>query len=408
MRKRIIAILLLLMMVLNSSSQIVDVQAATTAGKKYLVLVEATKGQWIAYDNLVRISDGKPVISAEIMARALGYLYEAHTNSTEQIILTKSNNVSNTYTVGKKYYTYQSGKTKSKISTKSKAAVRINNLYYCDPESLGKLCYYSYFSGNTIKTYNKYSDIDGIYCFSTVKKAKSLPKYNQVYTPNSQLWYKTFVDLNVKEVDSVELYGVTFPRRDHFLEVYETKEDINRKRFPVFQAIKDKSIEYSEAYRKANNINISYSGSFEFTADKYMTFAYAKETHNYFYAFAVQNERINGEDYWCLNITTQFQPVEADLNALKAVCYLISCTPETLYKVITYDLYEFPVVPGIPGVVRANEGDGWIGELCREYGDFAIYTEENMNVYTTLDTKNKNLYPHVPFLPLISYYIKKA
>lgn len=407
MRSKIITILLLLVMVLSSSTHGVNVNAATS-NKKYLVLVEQTKGHWIAYDNLVRVFDGKPMISAEIMARALGYLYEEHTYSTEQVILTKANNVKLTYTVGKKYYTYQNGKTKTKVTTKNKAAVKINNLHYCEPASLGKLCYYSYFSGDAIKSYKKYSDIAGIYCFSTVKKPTSLPKYNKVYTPYSQLWYKTHVDLNVKEYDSVELYGVTFPRRDHFLELYETRDDINRKSFPEFQAIQDKVKEYTEAYRKANNIKTSSNGSFELTADRNSTFAYLKETHTFFHAFSVVDDTINGEDYWVLNMNTQFQPVEADLNALKAVCYLISSTPETLYNVITYDLYEFPIVPGIPGLEGSNVGDEWIGVISREYGDFAIYIEEGLDVYTKLDTREKKIYPHVPFMPGISYYIKKA
>lgn len=407
MRKRLIAILLLLVMFFNCSAHGINVKAASSA-KKYLVLVEQTKGQWIAYDNLVTVSDGKPMISAEIMARALGYLYKEHTYSTEQFILTKTNNVKLTYTVGKKYYNYQSGKTKTKITTKNKAAVKINNLHYCDPATLGKLCNYSYFSGDAIKPYKKYDNITGIYCFSTVKKTTSLPSYKKVYTPYSQLWYKTFVDLNVKEYDSVELYGVTFPRRDHFLELYETKDDINRKSFPEFQAIQDKVKEYTQAYRKVNNIKTTSSGSFELTADRNSTFAYLKETYTFFHAFSVIVDSINGEDYWVLSINTQFQPVEADLNALKAVCYLISSTPETLYNVITYDLYEFPVVPGIPGVEGSNVGDEWIGVLAREYGDFAIYVEEGLEVYTTLNTKNRNLYPHVPFMPGLSYYIKKA
>jgi hypothetical protein len=356
-RNRIITIILLLVIVLNSLTHAVNVKAATTSNKKYLILVEQTKGHWIAYDNLVRIYDGKPMISAEIMARALGYLYETHTNSTKQFVLTKTNNISNTYTVGRKYYTYQSGKTKQKLTTKNVAAVSINNLYFCEPKSLAKLCNYSYFSGNDIKSYKKYSNISGIYCFSTVSKTKTLPKYNKVYTPYSQLWYKTFVDLNVEEKDSVELYGITFPRRENFLEVYQTKEDIDGNRFPEFQAMKDLSVEYTEAYRKANKIKTTGNGSFELVVDRNLTFAYLKETYTFFNAFSVYDHKINGEDYWSININTQFQPVEADLNALKAVCYFISSTPETLYNVITYDLYEFPVVPGIPGIENACVGE---------------------------------------------------
>lgn len=406
-RNRIITILILLIIVLNGTNDTKDVKAATSSNKKYLVLVEQTEGHWIAYDNLVRISNGKPMVSAEIMARALGYLYETHTNTSSQFVITKTNNVSNTYTIGKKYYNYQSGKTKTKITTKNSVAVTINNLYYCEPESLGKLCYYSYFNGDAIKSYKKYDDIDGVFCFSAVKKTKALPKYNKVYTPLSQLWYKTFVDLNVKERDSTTIYGVTFPRRNHFLEAYETKEDIDGKRFPVYQAMKDKSVEYTEAYRKENNIKVSSNGSFELVVDRNNTFAYLKETYTFFQAFSVQEEKINGEYYWMISMTSQFQPVEADLNALKAICYFISSTPETLYNVITYDLFKFPVVPGMPGLRNARVGDAWIGELSRAYGDFTICVTENMDV-NTYTGKDKNIYPSDPFFPTITYYIKKA
>lgn len=222
--KKIITITLLfvLAILLHNMMDAELVEAAGKSEKKYLILVEQAEGHWIAYDNLVHVSsEGKPMVSAEMIARALGYLYEENTNA-KQFVLSKTSNVSNTYTIGKKYYTTQSGNKNSKIKTTNTAAIDINNFYYCEPSTLGKLCYYTYFSKDTIKNYNKVAGVDGVLCFSVVKNIKSPPNYKKVMTPYFQLWYKTFKDLNVKEPGKSELYGVTFTARDHFLEYYET------------------------------------------------------------------------------------------------------------------------------------------------------------------------------------------
>jgi hypothetical protein len=250
--------------------------------------------------------------------------------------------------------------------------------------------------------------VDGVICFSAVKKTKNLPKYNKVYTPYSQLWYKTFENLEVKEPGETELYGVTFTARDHFLEVYETRDGLDGKYFPVYQAMKDKAAEYTKAYREANKVKTTVS-ELQLTVGGNSTFAYDKETNYFLHAILVQSETINNEDYYVINISQQFKQTEADLYSLKALCYYISSTPETLYNVITYDLFEYPVVPGIPGLKNGSVGEEWVGEIGREYGDFAICVNEGLNVDTILD-KYRDLYPGLPvsYLSGNSYYVKKA
>jgi hypothetical protein len=382
-------------------------EASTKSDKKYLILVEQTVGHWIAYDNLAILSsENKPMVSAEMMARALGYLYEEHTNTVKQFVLTKTTNVGNTYTIGKKYYTNKSGKAKTKIETKGPAAIDINNLYYCEASSLGKLCNYTYFSKDSIKDYTKVAGVDGVLCFSTVKNTKSLPNYKKVVTPYSQLWYKTFVDLKVGEPGKTELYGVTFTARDHLLESYEIKDDLDGKRSPVYQAMKDKALEYTTAYRKANNINTTIS-EYQLTVGGYCAFAYEKETHYFMHAISLNSITINNEDYWTINVVQHFGDNEADLNSLKALCYFISNTPETLYNVIVYDLFEYPVVPGIPGVRYGRVGEKWLSVIGREYGDFTISVKEDLSV-DALSGGDGGLHPWLPSISGNSYYVKKA
>ena len=406
-RNRMIALLIILIMFLHNMSYSELAEASTKSNKNYLILVEQAEGHWIAYDNLVHVSsDGKPMVSAEMMARALGYLYQEHVNTAKQFVLTKKANVSNTYTIGKKYYTAQSGKTKTKVETKSIVAVDINNLYYCEPSTLNKLCYYTFFSGKSIAGYETVAGVDGVLCFSTVKSRKSLPDYKKVMTPYSQLWYKTFVDLNVKEPGKTEIYGVTFTARDHMLESYEIKYGLDKKKSPVYQAMQDKALEYTKAYRKANKINTTVS-EYQLTVGGYSNFGYEKATHYFMHAISLNSVRINNEDYWTINVVQNFSDNEADLNSLKALCYFISSTPETLYNVIVYDLFEFPVVPGIPGVENGRVGEEWLGVIGREYGDFAISVKEGLNVHA-LSGRDRDLFAGLPSISTISYYVKKV
>lgn len=407
-RNRIIALLIMLTMLMHNMSFTDLAEASTKSDKKYLILVEQTGGNWIAYDNLAILSsENKPMVSAEMMARALGYLYEEHTNTAKQFILTKTTNVSNTYTIGKKYYNNKSGKTKTKIETKGTAAIDIDNLYYCEASTLGKLCNYTYFSKEAIKDYKKVAGVDGVLCFSTVKNTKSLPNYKKVVTPYSQLWYKTFVDLKVGESGKTELYGVTFTARDHMLESYEIKDDLDGKSFPVYQAMRDKAIEYTTAYRKANKINTTVS-EYQLTVGGYSAFRYDKTTHYYMHAISLNSITINNEEYWTISVVQHFSDNEADLNSLKALCYFISSTPETLYNVIVYDLFEYPVVPGIPGVRHGRVGEEWLSVIGKEYGNFTISVMEGLNVDALGSIDTGGLSAGYPSIAGNCYYVKKV
>lgn len=407
---RLLAFLLAMAVVFGGLLPVKQVSAAETKSKNYLILVEQTKGDWIAYDNIVRVTTaGKAMVPAQLMARALGYLYEDYARKVQQFALAKTEYNKNVYSVGDKNYIYQSGKTKSLKKEATAAAMNSNNVYYCEVNTLNTLCYVAYFSGNSIKQYKKYGDVDGIYCISTVSKAKSVPEYNKVYTPFSQLWYKTYVDLNVDEPGQTDLYGVNFKARDRFLQSYETSEDTDGKIFPVYRAMTNKAKVYTAAYRKANKIKADEIG-YQLTVNTNMNFTYQKATYDYFQAFSIHNARINNEDYWLFNITMQFRDTEADLNSLKALCYFISSTPETLYNVITYDLFTESVLPGVPGVRFGRDDENLIGELSREYGDFEIFVDENMATGYYQDKNGEYIYPDSPFSYYmgITYYVKQA
>ncbi len=383
--------------------------AAEKTTKNYLLLVEQTKGDWIAYDNAVHVTaNGKAMVPAQLMARALGFLYEEYTKKVTQFSITKTEFNKNTYSEGDKAYVYQSSKSKSTQKKATSAALNRKNIYYCEVNTLSTLCHVSYFSGDAIKQYKKYGNVDGVYCISNVSKTKSIPNYKKVVTPYSQPWYKTFIDLNKKEPGETELYGVTFKARDRFLQTYETIDDLEGKRFPGYQAMKDKAKEYSEAYRKANKIKDNAIG-YQLTVDTNQDFTYEKSTDTYFQAVSIRRERINHEDYWSINFSMQFRDNEADLNALKALCYFISSTPETLYNVITYDLFTESVLPAVPGIRIGREDENLIGILGREYGDFIIFVDEEMATGNSVDKNREYVYPDLPFTYYmgVSYYVKE-
>ncbi len=380
-------------------------QGASKKTKNYLILVEQTAGHWVAYDNLVRLTpDGNLMVPAELLAMALGYLYQENTTSVETVTISKTTSVKNTYTIGKKDYTYQNGKSKIVKKTASVAATKYNDLFYCHLSTLMTLSHVSYFSGDSIAKYKEYGDVDGVYCFSNVKKASSVPNYNKVYTPYSQLWYKTFVNLNKKELDQTTLYGVTFYTRDHFLQSYEIGRDMNDNPSVLNKAMDEKAMEYTKAYRDANKITTdAWWDRLDVSTDG--KFSYTKHTFPMLKADPI---KINNTEYWKIEVFVNLTDKEQDLNTLKALCYFISSTPETLYNVITYDLFTRPVVPGIPGIKHNSQyywtdlkRQNWIGVIGRQFGDFVISVAE------VFDTSSGVTYDPTRYSSIV-YYVKQA
>jgi hypothetical protein len=372
--------------------------------KNFLILVEQTKGNWIAYDDLVHFnSEGDAVASAEILSMALGYYYEGHTSSKDYFTIEKTGKERNTYTIGSKKYTYQSGSSKVTKSSSSAAAVKRNNINYCRLETLKTLCDVSYFNGSSIKDYKKYNGIDGIYCLSTAGKISALPKVTKVKTPYYQDWYKTFVDLNVKEPGETKLYGVTFTARDHFLQKYEIA-NLGNDKTALKISMDEKAKEYTKAYQTANNLKPEASGEYQLAViGAHADMAYNKSLFMSSQAITVNAERINNEDYWVIRVSMELTNKEYDLNSLKALCYFLSSTPETLYKVISYDLFQRSVVPAIPGIIVGSNHDELISEIGRQYGDFVIAVSENdeysgLNIADYWDS----------FFSQIIYYVKQA
>ncbi len=184
---------------------------------RYLVLVETKNGSWKEYTNIIELSDsGYLMIKAKPIAKALGYTYCNNGDGTFDII--KDEGIYNSYTKNDNEYIYSNGIDVSiKLSPERAYNSKLSEYNLCQISTLSTLAYYKCFNNTGIE---RYSDFDGIVCFS---KYRDIPDFVPVVELKPTITPREIPEY--KESSSIDIEGIEFPVRSEFLKKNKALSD---------------------------------------------------------------------------------------------------------------------------------------------------------------------------------------
>lgn len=215
--KKTITILIAIILCLISFWQSTKVIYAGSSNK-YLVLIQQKNGSWKEYHNLVEKSDhGSLMIKAKKLSKikALGITYKKDDNGT--FVMKRSATKYNTYIKGSMEFTYTNGAEYTlKFAPNIAYTSKLSNSNVCQVSTLSTLVNFKYFNGADTKDYKNYS---GVICYSKYKKIpnsapQANPKPTIKPTPTPE-----------PEPAFINIEGVEFPVRDHFLSMDDVLSD---------------------------------------------------------------------------------------------------------------------------------------------------------------------------------------
>lgn len=334
MKRKILSILIIAIMALNIFP---DRASAEAAKSKRLVLIERWDGNWYAYETLADTEAKGFMIDLQSFASFIGYDYW-YTYSNNTVTVAKSKNRSITYKIDKNRYTYQAGSKNNKTKEAKYKTYCEDGKYYVHAATLGNLCYYKYFEGkDQTGEYGK-KGFTSIVCFSDKGKVTRLPDIKKVKNDVGFTWIDTFVQFdNIEEPGKTEIFGLTFNAPESF-----TNPNL------VYW---DEDPEMTDIQSKFKDI-VSYNSLATMEIEK----NYVKCTFNSIYASFYYDLTVT-RGMKGFFITIRYSLNEVKRQMLKALCYKISSTPETLYNVIVYDYTKEAFLPDFD---------------YRYYGDFQI------------------------------------
>lgn len=323
--------------------------AAKTVKRNKLVLLQRWDGSWHAYESMADANMAGFMIDIKNFAYFMGYdFWYSYKDNT--ITISKDKNHYITYKINQKKYSYQSGNKKVNKEAKYKTYLNENNnRYYVHAATLSNICNYKIFEGEAkTGSYGK-KGFTHIVCFSGKEKISKLPDIKKVKNDVGFTWIDTFVSFdNIKEPGEAEILGLTFKAPEKFTYgntfYWETDPEFIdiQKRFKdiVYNAVA--CMEFDD--RKLNST---------FDSDRF-SFDYDLKAHG------------SGDGFY---IIIKNSLSETKRQVLKAICYKISSTPETLYNVIVHDYNKEAFLSNYD---------------CRYYGDFKIsaYVIDDEIMYT--------------------------
>lgn len=354
MKRKIFSILIMITMAVNLFP--IRTSAKVTQSNK-LVLIERWDGNWYAYETLAEPDAKGFMIELKTFAYLMGYDFW-YTYEDNTVTLAKSKNRFITYKLNENKYTYQASSNK-KTTKEAKYKTYCDysgyyDLYYAHATTLGNLCYYKYFEGKD-KTgeYGKLG-FTSILCFSDKGKINKLPDIKKVKNDVGFTWKDTFISFDdIKEPGETEIFGLTFKAPEEFANgnlIYWDED-------PEIVDIQSRFKEIVPRNSLAN-IEIDY---YNVLKCNFNSFAYS---------FYYDLKASGGSGGFSITIDSSLN--DAKKQMLKAICYKISTTPETLYNVIVYDYAKEAFIP---------EYD------YRCYGDFKISAS---NIH---DSVSYHIYP---------------
>lgn len=336
MKRKILAIFFIIIMAVN----LYPVKTSAKTQSKRLVLIERWDGNWYAYESLAEPDENGFMIDLKSFAYYMGYdIWYTYADNT--VTLAKSKNRFITYKINQKKYTYQANSNKKTTKeAKYKTYSDITNTsYYAHATTLGDLCYYKYFEGKD-KTgeYGKLG-FTSIVCFSDKGKITKLPDIKKVKNDVGFIWKDTFVSFdNIEEPGETEIFGLTFKAPEEFAD----GRLLNWDKDPEIKDIQSRFKEIVK-YNSLANIEIESYNYLKCCFDALM------------FSFDYDLKVSGGSGGFSILISYSLK--EEKKQMLKAICYKISSTPETLYNVIVHDYSK----------------EAFLSETdYRYYGDFKI------------------------------------
>lgn len=326
--------------------------AATPTKYNKLVLVETWDGTWKAYDIEPDVKGF--MLDAYSFATHLGFSVW-NDSSKDTLTVERSHNRFITYTNNKEKYVYHSSKNKKSTYTGKYKNYedKSTGKYYVHTSSLGKLGYYKYFEGKDKS--GKYADYgySSIFCFSLNNKITKLPNIDKVQTTCGLKWTDTFMTFdNIEEPKSTNILGVTFQAPESFV---PPQNNSSWEENPEIASLIPKVMEITPR-NSLSNIYAKY---------EMLQYAYNPSYTSSSYDFIVRSNLI-GDNY---RIVISGSLNDAKKHLLKAACYKISSTPETLYNVIVHD---------------HNESAFLTTYEIKHFGDFSIQAYMNLGIASLL------------------------
>lgn len=352
MKRKILTIFILITMAISFFP--VTSEAKIVKNNK-LVLIERWDGNWYAYESMIDDKAKGYMIDLKSFATFMDYDYW-YNYSDDTVTIAKSKNRFNTYKINQKKYVYQSSKSK-KVNKEAKYKTYYNednNRYYVHATTLGNLCNYKYFEGKD-KT-GKYGKkgFTNIVCFSNKGKITKLPDIKKVKNDVGYTWNDTFVSFDhVKEPVETKIFGLDFKA---------TKSFTNGNLF--YWEDDTEFLDIQSRFKEIVSYNSLANMNFE---ENKMSSTFNSDMYSFDHDLVVDG----WENTFSIKIKYSLNDTKKQL--LKAICYKISSTPETLYNVIVYDYTKEAFIPDYD---------------YRYYGDFKI------SAYNIMDS--------------VVYYVKPA
>jgi hypothetical protein len=322
--------LLSLLLVLTFLLSIFPDKQVQASSSTILVLIQNWKGDWIAYNDMtVKSPSGAIMVNARKFSDAMEYTFSG-AGFLKSFKIMKNQTSYNTYNKDNKAYTWQSSQKSVNKLADYKAYYSDNAEFFCHYKTLGTLCRCKYYGKSALKNYAD-QGVSTVICYSN-KEISGLPDINKVKTVDDLTWVKTFVEFNIKEPLTTDIYGVTFTAPTRFMYPWEVNWDEDKE----FAALQAKQDEFKATYENGEKFGSGLDLSSERLTYNYDCF-YSSLVYNLYVDNHVDSSFESADDdfYYNIHIARKlYIPVK---NILKAICYKISSTPETLYQVILYD-----------------------------------------------------------------------